>query len=410
MKVLVLTQYYAPEPVPIPRAVAQDLAAAGHEVRVLTGFPNYPAGEIYDGFEQQWRKSDRDGLVQVLRVPLVADHSVNACRRMLNYASFAFSSTSARSFARGADVIYVYATQMSAAFGPWLWSFAPGARPYVVHVQDLWPDSITGSSIAGGGFVSRLVSAVLNPWLRSVYKRAAGVAGIAPTMVETLVERGSPPSRTHIVYNWAEEASGIAPRSVATDTTRLLYAGNVGDMQDLETVIEAVHRVRDCDVHLTVVGDGVALPRVHALAEDLGCSNVEFVGRVPAEAMPDFYESADFALITLKDLPLFRGTVPSKLQAALAHGVPVITTVQGDVRRIVDESQAGMAADAESVDSLEQALRLAAGTDSAARILMGKRAQEIYATRFSRSAGIRNIERILSDALGPSAFTQTGDR
>lgn len=409
MKVLVLTQYYAPEPVPIPRAVAQNLAALGHKVRVLTGFPNYPSGKLYDGYEQGWRQVERDGSVEVLRVPLVADHSVNAGKRMLNYASFAFSSASARSFARGADVIYVYAPQMSAAFGPWLWSFAPGDKPYVVHVQDLWPDSIAGSSITGGSRRARIVSEVLSPWLRSVYRRAAAVVGTAPTMVDTLIVRGSPPTRTHLVYNWAADAAEDAQRGIEAGVTRLLYAGNVGDMQDLERVVEAAHRARDCGVRLTIVGDGVALPRVRQLAEHLGCSNVEFSGRVPAEAMAGIYASSDFALITLRDLPAFRGTVPSKLQAALSYGVPVITTVQGDVRKIVQESGAGLVAEAESVDSLEGAMRYASTLGPIARSAMAHRAQETYASRFSRVAGMRSIESILTAQISSRWSNQTGD-
>lgn len=126
MRVLILTQYYPPENTLISSTLAQGLVQRGHQVRVLTGYPNYPTGKVYPGFTQRWRGRERQGQVDVLRVPLWPDHSQNPARRSLNYASFALSATTAYSFARGADVIYVYGTQMTPAFAPWVWRLLGG--------------------------------------------------------------------------------------------------------------------------------------------------------------------------------------------------------------------------------------------------------------------------------------------
>ena len=123
---------------------------------------------------------------------------------MANYVSFGLSAATARSFAREVDVVYVYATQMTPALGPWLWRLTGGA-PYVLHVQDLWPDSITGSSLVKGGLGARVVDAALTLGSPSVYRHAAAVIGIAPTMVETLIKRGVDRRKAHLVYNWADE-------------------------------------------------------------------------------------------------------------------------------------------------------------------------------------------------------------
>ena len=388
----------------IPSTLARVMGERGHNVRVLTGYPNYPTGEVYHGYKQRWRSMENHGGVDVLRVPLWADHSQGPVKRIFNYLSFAFSAATARSFARGADVIYVYATQMTPAFAPWIWRLTGGRIPYVLHVQDLWPDSITGSSLVAGGLVSRAMDTVLGPWLRSVYRHASAVVGIAPTMVKTLVERGVDEGKALLVYNWAAEqgpaegeASATGPAERGTGA-RILYAGNVGDMQDLETAVWAAHAARDAEVHLTILGDGIALPRVRELAESLGADNVDFLPRVPREKMGDLYREADFALVTLKDLPVFRGTVPSKLQASLAHGVPVITSVQGDVREIVESLGVGLTADAESVDSLAAAFRAAGSITSEAHAAMATRARDAYQSRFSQSAAIAALERILAEA------------
>lgn len=399
MRVLIVSQYYPPEAVPLPADLAQGLAARGHQVKVLTGFPNYPTGKVFPGYRQRWRSTEQDGAVEIRRVPLFADHSQSALKRMLNYFSFAFSSATARRLSRGADVVYVYATQMTAGFGPWLWRVT-GGRPYVLHVQDLWPDSIVGSSMMAGGTKERVISGALGPWLRSAYKRAAGVIGIAPTMVSTLVSRGVPEDRAHLVYNWADAGEPVASVLPAADAPRaeIVYAGNVGDMQDLGTAVRAAHAAADAGVTLTLVGDGVVKADLQALVGELGADNVRFQDPVPRERMPEIYARADYALVSLKDMPVFRGTIPSKFQAVLSAGVPVVTTVQGDVRRLVEDGDVGLTADAESVASLEAAFRSAAARTTDERAAMAERGRTMYDTHFSRESGISRIEELLSAA------------
>ncbi|MGR6899886.1 glycosyltransferase family 4 protein [Glutamicibacter sp. BSL13] len=399
LRILIVSQYYPPEAVPIPGDLAQGLVRRGHSVRVLTGYPNYPKGEIFSGYGQKWREQERHGEVLVSRVPLYMDHSHSAVKRIMNYLSFGLSAATAVKTARTADVIYVYATQMSAAFGPWLWRIL-GGRPYVLHVQDLWPDSIVGSSMVSEGRAGRLISRMLEPWLRSVYRRAAAVVGIAPTMVETLVSRGVCPDRAHLIYNWAgaDETFDTALSPVKEPRTEVVYAGNVGDMQDLKTAVRAVHAAADAGVGLTIIGDGVAREGLRRLVFELGATNIRFVDPVPRERMAGIYSRADYALVSLKDMPAFYGTIPSKFQAALAAGVPVITTVQGDVRTIVDEADIGFTADAESVSSLESILRAAAKLNTQEREEMSQRGRTVYGSRFSREAGISRIEEVLADS------------
>lgn len=401
MKVLILSQYYPPENVVIPATIARALAAKGHQVKVLTGYPNYPEGRLYDGHRQRWRSRESDGSIELLRVPLWVDHSPSVVGRTLNYGSFGLSASTAFGFARDVDVIYVYATQMTPALAPWLWQVIGGA-PYVLHVQDLWPDSIIGSSFASDSNTCRLVESLLTPWIGSVYRHAAGVIGIAPTMVRTLTERGVHQDRAHLVYNWADEHPlQFADHQEATthrDETNVLYGGNVGDMQDLENAVVAAHRAQDAGVRLTIVGDGVALPRVKAAAHGIGATNVSFVGRVPREHMGHLLRKADYALVTLKDLDVFRGTIPSKFQSALSHGTPVISTVQGDARAFVEEHSVGFAADAEDPHSLESAFRRAAAVGRQARDDMSARASRAYANSFSLDAGVTAIEDILNQA------------
>lgn len=396
MKVLIVSQYYPPEAVPLPADLARGFATRGHQVKVLTGFPNYPTGRVFPGYRQRWRSVEKDGAVELHRVPLLADHSQNALKRMLNYLSFAVTSATARRLSRGADVVYVYATQMTAGFGPWLWRVT-GGRPYVLHVQDLWPDSIIGSSMMAGSARERIISGVLGPWLRSAYRRADAVIGIAPTMVRTLVSRGASEERAHLVYNWADAGAPVASSLPTVDAPRaeIVYAGNVGDMQDLGTAVRAAHAAADAGVTLTIVGDGVVRADLQTLVSELDAQNVRFEEPVPRERMSEIYARTDFALVSLKDMPVFRGTIPSKFQAVLSAGVPVITTVQGDVRGLVESEGVGLTAEAEDVLSLTEAFRCASMLTSDDRAAMARNGRAMYEAHFSRESGISSIEKLL---------------
>ena len=401
MKVLIVTQYYPPEKAVIAPAIAQGLSDKGHDVRVLTGYPNYPEGKVFPGYKQKWRSKEQHGDVEVLRVPLWADHSTSPVRRILNYASFALTSSTARGFAKDVDVIYVYATQMTPALGPWLWKRFRGA-PYVLHVQDLWPDSILESTMVSNSRAGRMIRSVLEPWLRSVYAGASGVIGIAPTMVRSLTTRGSDDSKTALVYNWADDSAPDRSSEKSPVKTEVLFAGNIGDMQDLETVVRAAKLIEDVPVSLTIVGDGVARESVMALAKELRTDNITFRGAVPREEMPEIYSSADFSLVTLRDLEVFRGTIPSKFQASIAHGVPVITTVQGDLRGLVEEHNVGFIADAEDAESLAQAMRSAHRMKPEEYSELQKRTRNVYLDHFSRRAGIDSVETVLNQAASSS--------
>lgn len=397
MNVLIVSQYYPPEGVTIPAEIAQGLVNKGHNVRVITGFPNYPSGKIFPGYSQKWRYKESDGQVEILRVPLVPDHSARVFRRIINYLSFALSSTTAQKYANEADVIYVYATQMTPAFGPWLWKKLGGA-PYVLHVQDLWPESILESSMVGESKFGKLMNLVLNPWLSSVYKNSAATIGIAPTMISALSRRGANPEDLELIYNWANDSVVLPEAHESSDFTEFLFAGNIGDMQDLETVIRASRLLDDIPVRITIVGDGVAREKIVNLAQELGCTNVRFCGSVPREEMARIYATADFSLVTLRELEIFRGTIPSKFQASISHGVPVITTVQGDLRDLVEEHKVGLAADSEDANSLAQAMRLAHNMKSEEFSELRKRTRSVYLDHFSRRAGIESVEAVLTQA------------
>lgn len=399
-QVVVLSQFYRPEPFKYPRDIAMALADNNYEVRVVTGYPSRPGGKLYPGYRQRFRFSEMIDGIHVHRVPIVINHSRKALERIANFLSFSFNALMLTSTVKNADAVYVYATPATAAIPAQVWGKILGI-PYVLHVQDLWPESVTGSEMMGKGTTSRLAEAALTPWLKRLYGKAGALVAISPGMGDLLVERGSNAETTSVVYNWAEEESITAKTSnlFSNNNLRLLYAGNLGPMQDLETVIEVARRYDDrADFSLDIAGGGILEEAIQAAADELSRTN--FLGLIPRAEISRVYFKSDFQLVTLKDIPIFRTTVPSKLQASLASGVPVITTVKGDVAELIQRYDAGLVAEPENADSLAAAFEEALNMSTDERARMGNNARRLYEEEMSRSAGTAAIVSIMDKVSG----------
>ena len=394
MKIAFISQYYAPEPSRVPTSVARGLAQRGHSVNVVTGFPNYPHGRIYPGYRQTLCHVEDDiAAIRVRRVPLVASHSESAPMRAANYLSFMVSSLLGTRFTRGADVTYVYASQPTGALAALVWKAVRGT-PYVMHVQDLWPDSITASSMLperAASWVERLAGTLLRP----LYAHASAVVAISPQMRDALLERGADPDRVHVVYNWSSDEEphpGTPPSSAGCTVT---YAGNMGSAQGLETAIHAARAVASDlpGFRLLFVGAGTRVEALRDLAD--GLPNVEFRERVSADQMPSVYAETAFQLVSLKNSAMLRGAVPSKLQASLAAGLPVICAAPGDAPAIVERSGAGLVAPPGDVEALAAAFRDAYRCSASRYAEFSQNARVFYTQSLSASSGMNQLEDLL---------------
>jgi colanic acid biosynthesis glycosyl transferase WcaI len=407
VKIGIVSQWYRPEPVTIPGDVADGLVSRGHDVRVLTGFPNYPDGKTYPGFRQRWGERSKEQGVTLRRVPLYASHDASSIKRAANYLSFAAtSSLAAMRFLKGVDVVYVYLTPATVYAAPGLLRQLRGI-PTVIHVQDVWPESVTASSMAPKGFAGRLVDRTLHAMMRRIYRSAAGVAVIAPSMHELLVQRGAAPAKVRTILNWADE-SLFRPVGV-TDQARqdighrdrctIMYAGAMGPFQNIEASVRAAAAVAETgNVDLVLAGSGIAEQAARDLADELGAANIRFLGRKPAIEMAALYGAADFQLVSLRDLPIFRGTIPSKLQAALSCGSPVIVSVPGDCAALVENNGVGLACAPDDWRSLAETFLRASKLPADERAQMAVRARQVYQAQMSRQAGVDQLESMLINA------------
>lgn len=401
MKIGILSYHFPPEPAFIPGSLAEELAARGHEVRVLTGFPDYPGGHVYPGWRQHWHHETHSERLSVRRVPRYSGGGASTGGRMASYLSFAGSATlTARRFLGGVDALYVFqlpATTFAAAGVLRLL----GRVPAVVHVQDVWARD-GGDEAGDGRWAARMGAAMAR-----VYRAAARVAVAAPSMRDLVVAAGADPARVRLVLNWTDErifhpaTPGPAARQLVGRDGRcvVMHAGTIGARQGLETAVRAAAAL-DRTMELVLVGSGSDERRVRGLAADLGAENVRFVERRSPVDMPELYAAADYQLVMLRDLPELRGMVPGKLQAALSCAAPVVASAGGDTADLVERVRAGLSCPPEDWAALADRFWLAATIPPSARAEMGRRGREAYLREMSLPAGVDRIERLLHEAAG----------
>lgn len=405
MKIGILSYHFPPEPAFIPGSLAEELAARGHEVRVLTGFPDYPGGHVYPGWRQRWRHQTHSERLTVRRVPRYAGGDGSAGARMASWLSFAGSvALTGRRYLGDVDALYVFQLPAVTFAAAGLLRLL-GRVPTVLHVQDVWPEE--EPSRAGE---ARRWSGRLDATLRRIYQEAGAVAVTAPSMRDLVVAGGADPDRVRVVLNWTDErifhptepsraARGLIRRD---DRCVVMHAGTIGVRQGLETAVRAAATL-DGRMDLVLVGSGAEERRVRGLAAELRADNVRFVDRRSPLDMPELYAAADYQLVMLRDLPELRGMVPGKLQAALSCAAPVVASAAGDTVALVERARAGLSCPPEDWAALADRFWLASAIPPPARLDMGRRGRDAYLREMSLRAGVDRIERLLHEVSARAA-------
>ncbi len=398
MRILLITQWFQPEPHFKGLPLARSLRDLGHKVEVLTGFPNYPGGKLYPGYRvKTWMREYMDG-IPVMRGALYPSHDRSVFKRILNYLSFALSSTLLVLFLRRPDVVYVYCPPMTSAAGAVILKMLRRV-PYVIDVQDLWPDTLTSTGMVKEGLMLKLVGA----WSTFAMRRADALIVLSSGFKSRLESR-SIERPIHVIQNWAPPEIETMVKSAEIKNRRdiktfnILFAGNIGQAQALDTVIVAAQRLKRerSNIQFTLIGTGVDLDRLRAASIAAKTDNILFLPPRKPSDMASVFSEADGLLVHLRDDPLFSITIPSKTQAYLAIGRPILMGVSGDAAALVKAARAGICFKPEDADSLaEAAIKLSQMTASA-REQMGRAGAAFYDEHLSFNKGISKLERVLT--------------
>ena len=348
MRVLILSQYYDPEPVPKPGELAVALHERGHEVSVLTGYPNYPSGTLYDGYRLRLFERSMINGIPIVRTYEYPDHGTRVRGRLLNYGSVVASMILAIPRLRRADVMYVWHPPLTIGIAAWLVSRFRGI-PFVYDVQDIWPESAVLSGILKPGRMVTMISRLE----RFIYRKADHILVVTDGARENLIGKGVAPSKVTVMSHWIDETLFAATPAAEAKTIRerygwgsrfvLLFGGNLGLVQGLDTVIRSAAGLDPERMRFVFVGDGSDRSRLQLLAAELGVEDrVQFIDRQPMRAMPALMEAADALLVHLRPSELSRYVIPTKTFAYLAAGKPILMAMEGAAADLVSRAGAGV--------------------------------------------------------------------
>jgi len=395
MKILYVSQYFPPE-MGAPAARAAELsrhwAASGHQVTVLTGFPNHPTGVVVPEYRGKFRRlvacEKIDG-VNVVRTWLLPFPNRKAHERMLNYSSFCASAAATGMFLSRPDVVIATSPQLLVGLSGW-WLARCKRVPFVFEVRDLWPESLAA---VGMGDVNSLLHRSLAKIAGFLYRQSDRVVVVTPAFEAYLVKHWNVPREKISVVENGVETQLFAPQP-ATALRRELgvegkfvvsYIGTMGMAHGLETIIAAAARLQDTNPRIVflMVGEGADKDRIIALARERGLNNLRFIDQQPREKIPAYICASDVCLVLLKNADLFKTVIPTKMLEFMSCARPVILGVDGQARTILEEARGGLVIEPENSHALVNAIsRLEANREMSREL--GQNGREHMVRKFSR--------------------------
>lgn len=398
-RIIYLTQLYEPEPTFKGQEFVGGLKEHRFDVEVVTGFPNYPGGNVYSGYRIRALQRDKIGETEVTRLAMYPSHDRSALRRIATYFSFmltAFFYLTLR--APKSDLIFASYPSLTSGLA------AVAAKvfrrtPVVLDIQDMWPDSLGSSGMMRNRAVLWLANAACN----LLYRRCDHIVVLSPGFKALLVTRGVPAEKITVVYNWAEETpqtemEGLPEGFDPSDRFRVLFAGNMGPAQKLDTVLEAAAVLSDqqpgCIFYF--MGAGIERDRLLSRVQEMGLPNVRFLPRVPLTQVNGFLAAADALLVHLTDDPLFRITIPSKTQAYLYAGRPILMGVAGNAADLVRQANAGYVFPPGDATALVDAVHRMINDGPERRRQMGKNGHDYYMQTLRRQIGIAETAAVIN--------------
>lgn len=404
LRILVVTQYFWPENFRINDLV-REWIQRGHEVTVLTGVPNYPLGTVFKDYRDQPHAFAKYEGARVERVPLVTRGN-GGVRLILNYLSFVVAACSLgpwRLKGEPADVVFVYEPSPVTVGLPALLFGKLKHAPVVFWALDLWPETLAAMGAVRSPRLLRWVGHMV----RFIYNRCTFVLGQSRGFLGGIARYCNDKEKIRYLPSWAEDVFTDAVIQLApevpewVDGFTVVFAGNIGEAQDMPAVLDAANQLKDNPhIRWVVVGDG---SRLNWLQSEVARRNLEkkvlLPGRFPVERMPSFYAHADALLVSLKPDPVFSMTIPGKVQSYLLAGIPLLGMLNGEGATVIRDARAGIVCPAGDSDALARAvLELSTLTDDD-RKQLGMNGRSYARRAFSRELLIDELEKILAEAV-----------
>jgi len=364
LKIVLLTQCYPPEiggAQVLLGSFAKELKRQGHDVKVVTALPNYPKGEIFEGYRGKWIVHEEIDGVPVFRTWVYAVQSARLFPRLASYFSFCLTSLLSFRWIGKPDVIFVDSPPLFLCLVALSFACLKGSS-WVMNIADLWPDAVAESGLVQSSILLNIA------WKLEgfLYRSADFVSSVTEGICKILAEDKGVPKNKILFLPTGVDTSlfyPCAPDQALLDQWKLngksvfTYAGRIGHSQGLTLVLDAAQRLRErTDIAFVLLGDGPVREELRSTSKALGLTNILFVDPVPLSEMPRWWSISRAALVTLKDQSVHLSARPSKSLPAMANGIPVIFSGVGEMARIINDAYAGIVVPPEQVEPFAQAI------------------------------------------------------
>lgn len=400
MNILLVSQYFWPETFRI-NDLADSLVERGHKVTVLTGKPNYPQGKIYKGYSFWGYTKEMHNEIEIIRVPLIPRGNSSGIRLALNYLSFVFFSCIYVLFHRKK-----YDVSLTFAISPITQVYAAllHKRLYkskaILWVQDLWPESVIAAGKMHSGFIYKQLSRMVE----NIYHKVDHICIQSEAFATSITQKNVDNKKISYIPNWAEDlfterkqADKTKYKSLIPEGFTVMFAGNIGEAQDFDSIINAAIKTKDNpQIKWVIIGDGRKKKEIEKLIQEKELTEtVYLLGRYPVEEMPHLFTHADVMLVSLKDEEIFSLTIPSKIQSYMAFGKPIVSMINGIGNQIIEEANCGYTTSAGNHNQLANNVLTAYSTDKKELENKGRNGILYYEKNFSKSQIITHLLSIL---------------
>lgn len=401
MRILIVTQYFWPENFKI-NDIALALKERGHEVLILTGKPNYPNGKFSKGYTFFNKRIEFWNGIKIYRSPIIPRGKGKGIQLFVNYISFSiFASIKLLFIKNKFDKIFVYEPSPITVGIPGIVAKYKFKAPLYFWVQDLWPESIS----AAGGIKNKSVIDVLDWLTRFIYKHSKKVLVQSKAFIPYILNQNT--EKDKIVYypnsteNYYKELSTdqellkTLPKGI-----KLMFAGNIGEAQSFDTLLKAASILKKelIDVKWIILGDGRMKGYVNQKIKELNLGdNFYLLGAFPSTEMPKYFSCADALVVSLKKDPIFALTIPSKIQSYLACGKPIITSLDGEGSKIIEEANAGFTCPSEDCEGLVANIKKFLTLSYEEQKILGQNGRVYFNIEFEREILVERLEKILDN-------------
>lgn len=404
MRILVVSQYFWPENFRVNDLV-KEWGQRGHQVTVLTGIPNYPAGKVFDSYLERPSNFAQYEGAKIFRVPMVP-RDTGGPRLVLNYLSFVLGGCIWGPWClRGvlADVIFVFEPSPVTVGFPAILMGKIKKAPVVFWALDLWPETLAAVGVVRS---PRLLNWV-GHMVRFIYNRCTLVLGQSRGFLGSIANYCNDKAKIRYFPSWAEDVFADEKVKPApeiperVDGFTVVFAGNIGEAQDMPAVLNAADRLQDNSaIRWIIVGDGRKSEWLQTEVRRRGLQDrVYLPGRFPVERMPSFYAHADALLVSLKRDPVFSMTIPGKVQSYLMAGIPLLGMLDGEGAAVIRDAQAGLACDAGDSEGLCKAVMHLAAMSPEERSQLGLNGRKYARKEFGRTQLMDRLEALLNEAV-----------